>query len=184
MAVGARPATPRARITALHDRVPAHPTVTPVAARVWTEPAGTIPSLSATPMNAHLRAPGNESFVIAQQKRTPTGRTYTQPEDVTGAAVFLVTSDSDWGHGALLMVDDGWSRRRRHASRATKGAGWCRRPLLQAPRSPVSGGLGSPIHVVMRKPVQKRIGLLLFGQRLLQQRHHILLAAELRPGYE
>jgi NAD(P)-dependent dehydrogenase (short-subunit alcohol dehydrogenase family) len=67
------------------------------------------PGNVATPMNAHLRAPGNEEFVTAQQKRTPTGRSYMQPEDITGAAVFLATSDSDWVYGAILMVDDGWS---------------------------------------------------------------------------
>jgi NAD(P)-dependent dehydrogenase (short-subunit alcohol dehydrogenase family) len=67
------------------------------------------PGNVATPMNAHLRAPGNEEFVIAQQKRTPTGRAYMQPQDITGAAVFLASTDSDWVHGAILMVDDGWS---------------------------------------------------------------------------
>jgi len=67
------------------------------------------PGNVATPMNAHLRAPGNEEFVIAQQKRTPTGRAYMQPEDITGAAVFLASRDADWVHGAILMVDDGWS---------------------------------------------------------------------------
>jgi NAD(P)-dependent dehydrogenase (short-subunit alcohol dehydrogenase family) len=67
------------------------------------------PGNVATPMNAHLRAPGNEDFVLAQQKRTPTGRAYMEPDDITGAAVFLASSDSDWVHGAILMVDDGWS---------------------------------------------------------------------------
>jgi NAD(P)-dependent dehydrogenase (short-subunit alcohol dehydrogenase family) len=67
------------------------------------------PGNVATPMNAHLRSPGNEDFVLAQQKRTPTGRSYMQPEDITGAAVFLASSDSDWVYGAILMVDDGWS---------------------------------------------------------------------------
>jgi NAD(P)-dependent dehydrogenase (short-subunit alcohol dehydrogenase family) len=32
-----------------------------------------------------------------------------QPQDITGAAVFLASTDSDWVHGAILMVDDGWS---------------------------------------------------------------------------
>jgi NAD(P)-dependent dehydrogenase (short-subunit alcohol dehydrogenase family) len=67
------------------------------------------PGNVATPMNAHLRAPGQEEFVIAQQKRTPTGRAYMQPDDMAGAAVFLASRDSDWVHGAILMVDDGWS---------------------------------------------------------------------------
>jgi NAD(P)-dependent dehydrogenase (short-subunit alcohol dehydrogenase family) len=67
------------------------------------------PGNVATPMNAHLRSPGNEEFVIAQQKRTPTGRAYMQPEDIAGAAVFLASRDSDWMFGAILMVDDGWS---------------------------------------------------------------------------
>jgi NAD(P)-dependent dehydrogenase (short-subunit alcohol dehydrogenase family) len=67
------------------------------------------PGNVATQMNAHLRAEGNEAFLKTLQDRTPTGRSYMQPEDITGAAVFLATSDSDWVHGAILMVDDGWS---------------------------------------------------------------------------
>jgi NAD(P)-dependent dehydrogenase (short-subunit alcohol dehydrogenase family) len=67
------------------------------------------PGNVATQMNAHLRSEGNEAFLKTLQDRTPTGRSYMQPEDITGAAVFLAASDSDWVHGAILMVDDGWS---------------------------------------------------------------------------
>jgi NAD(P)-dependent dehydrogenase (short-subunit alcohol dehydrogenase family) len=67
------------------------------------------PGNVATQMNAHLRSPGSEAFLKTLQDRTPTGRSYMQPEDITGAAVFLAASDSDWVHGAILMVDDGWS---------------------------------------------------------------------------
>jgi NAD(P)-dependent dehydrogenase (short-subunit alcohol dehydrogenase family) len=67
------------------------------------------PGNVATPMNAHFRDGKHEDYVIAQQKRTPTGRSFMQPEDLTGAAVFLASPDSDWVCGAILMVDDGWT---------------------------------------------------------------------------
>jgi NAD(P)-dependent dehydrogenase (short-subunit alcohol dehydrogenase family) len=67
------------------------------------------PGNVATPMNAHLRNGEHEDYVLAQQKRTPTGRSFMQPEDLTGAAVFLASADSDWMCGAIVMVDDGWS---------------------------------------------------------------------------
>jgi NAD(P)-dependent dehydrogenase (short-subunit alcohol dehydrogenase family) len=67
------------------------------------------PGNVATPMNAHVRDGHHEDYVLEQQKRTPTGRSFMQPEDLTGAAVFLASADSDWVCGAILMVDDGWS---------------------------------------------------------------------------
>lgn len=65
------------------------------------------PGNVATPMNAHLQA--DEPYVAAQQKRTPTGRAFMEVKDITGAALFLASSESDGVHGATLMVDDAWS---------------------------------------------------------------------------
>ena len=37
------------------------------------------------------------------------GDTVTQPDDLSGAAVFFASSDSDQVHGAHLLVDGGWA---------------------------------------------------------------------------
>jgi len=40
---------------------------------------------------------------------TPTGIAFLDPEDLTGAAVFLASDDAKMVHGATIMVDAGWS---------------------------------------------------------------------------
>jgi NAD(P)-dependent dehydrogenase (short-subunit alcohol dehydrogenase family) len=67
------------------------------------------PGNVATPINAHLRGSGNEAYVQKMSEHTPTGRSFMDPEDMTGAAVYLASDDAKGVHGAILMVDDGWS---------------------------------------------------------------------------
>lgn len=67
------------------------------------------PGNVATPINEHLRGPGNEQYIKLMSDNTPTGRAFMDVEDITGAAVFLSSEDSKGVHGAILMVDDGWS---------------------------------------------------------------------------
>lgn len=67
------------------------------------------PGNVATPLNAHLRAPGNEAYINLMQTMTPTGRDFLSVEEMTGAAVFLASDDASAIHGATLMVDAGWS---------------------------------------------------------------------------
>jgi NAD(P)-dependent dehydrogenase (short-subunit alcohol dehydrogenase family) len=67
------------------------------------------PGNVATPLNAHLRGPGNENYVRLMRTMTPTGRDFLSPEEITGAAVFLASDDAAAVHGATLMVDAGWS---------------------------------------------------------------------------
>jgi NAD(P)-dependent dehydrogenase (short-subunit alcohol dehydrogenase family) len=67
------------------------------------------PGNVATPLNAHLRGPGNEDYLKLMRTMTPTGRDFLGVEEMTGAAVFLASDDASAIHGATLMVDAGWS---------------------------------------------------------------------------
>jgi NAD(P)-dependent dehydrogenase (short-subunit alcohol dehydrogenase family) len=67
------------------------------------------PGNVATPLNAHLRGPGNEKYIEMMRAMTPTGRDFLSVEEMTGAAVFLASDDASAIHGATLMVDGGWS---------------------------------------------------------------------------
>lgn len=67
------------------------------------------PGNIATPLNAHLRGPGMEHYVQQMRNMTPTGRDFLDPEELTGAAVFLASADSDAVHGQTVAVDAGWS---------------------------------------------------------------------------
>ncbi len=58
-------------------------------------------------MNAAYRA--NEGYDEHQASLTPNGIGHINPNDLTGAAVFLASSDADQVHGANLLVDGGWS---------------------------------------------------------------------------
>ena len=60
-----------------------------------------------TDMNAALRA--TEGYDARQAELTPAGVGHMDPEQLTGAAVFLASSDSDSVHGADLLVDNGWA---------------------------------------------------------------------------
>jgi NAD(P)-dependent dehydrogenase (short-subunit alcohol dehydrogenase family) len=67
------------------------------------------PGNVATPLNAHLRGPGNEAYLGLMRTMTPTGRDFLSPDEMTGAALFLATDDSAAMHGATVLVDAGWS---------------------------------------------------------------------------
>ncbi len=59
-----------------------------------------------TDMNAALRAQGD--YDAKQAALTPAGVGHMDPDQLTGAAVFLASSDSDSVHGVDLLVDNGW----------------------------------------------------------------------------
>jgi NAD(P)-dependent dehydrogenase (short-subunit alcohol dehydrogenase family) len=67
------------------------------------------PGNIATPLNAHLRGPGMEHYMAQMRSLTPTGRDFLDPEELTGTAVYLASSDSDAVHGITVVVDAGWS---------------------------------------------------------------------------
>ncbi len=67
------------------------------------------PGNVATPLNAHVRGPGNEEYMELMRTLTPTGIDFMNPEDMTGAAVFLASDDSKMVHGETIIVDAGWS---------------------------------------------------------------------------
>ncbi len=62
-----------------------------------------------TPMNAHLRGPGNEAYMEQMRMLTPSGRDFLDPEEMTGAAVFLASAEASAVHGATILVDGGWA---------------------------------------------------------------------------
>jgi NAD(P)-dependent dehydrogenase (short-subunit alcohol dehydrogenase family) len=64
------------------------------------------PSLTDTPLASALL--GNEDKKEASNKRHPLGR-YGQPEDIAGAAVFLLSTDASWMTGQVLHLDGGMS---------------------------------------------------------------------------
>ena len=67
------------------------------------------PGNVATPLNAHVRGPGNEEYIEVMKTFTPTGIDFMEAEDMTGAAVFLASDDSKMVHGETIIVDAGWS---------------------------------------------------------------------------
>ena len=65
------------------------------------------PGNIATDMNAAFRA--SEGYDARQAALTPAGVGHMDPEQLTGAAVFLASADSDSVHGVDLLVDNGWA---------------------------------------------------------------------------
>ena len=67
------------------------------------------PGNVATPLNAHVRGPGNEEYIEVMKTFTPTGIDFMEAEDMTGTAVFLASEDSKMVQGETIIVDAGWS---------------------------------------------------------------------------
>ncbi|MDQ5921582.1 MAG: glucose 1-dehydrogenase [Pseudomonadota bacterium] len=63
------------------------------------------PGFTATPMNQELR--DNHPDFLQTVKGAPSGCLLMQPQDLTGAAVFLASDDSMRVHGLDLIVDGG-----------------------------------------------------------------------------
>lgn len=68
------------------------------------------PGNTATPMNENLRTESQYAgFVAMMAARTPSGRTYSKPEEMAQAALYLSCEDSKPVHGAILTLDEGFS---------------------------------------------------------------------------
>ena len=65
------------------------------------------PGGAKTDMNLEQRQiPG---FKTKVDRLTPSGSYFMEPDDLSGAAVFLASGDSDSVHGAHITVDGGWT---------------------------------------------------------------------------
>ena len=62
-----------------------------------------------TPMNAWMREPENEEVVRRFERLNPSGRAFSEPEDIVNTALFLSTGDSAAFYGAVLVADEGLS---------------------------------------------------------------------------
>ena len=68
------------------------------------------PGHTATPGNEHLRAdPAFAARIEAIAARTPSGRAWSEPDDMARAALFLACDDSRAMHGAVIVVDEGYT---------------------------------------------------------------------------
>ncbi|WP_431301083.1 SDR family NAD(P)-dependent oxidoreductase [Tabrizicola sp. BL-A-41-H6] len=68
------------------------------------------PGNTATPMNENLRTEAQYAgFIDAMAARTPSGRTYSKPEEMAQAILYLASDDSKPVHGAILTLDEGFS---------------------------------------------------------------------------
>jgi NAD(P)-dependent dehydrogenase (short-subunit alcohol dehydrogenase family) len=68
------------------------------------------PGNTATPMNENLRTEDQyKGFIDMMAARTPSGRTYSKPEEMAQAALYLSCDDSKPIHGAILVLDEGFS---------------------------------------------------------------------------
>jgi len=64
------------------------------------------PGFVATALNAAFRS--NPKIVESLRQRTPSGEAYMDASELSGAAVFLASDDSQAVHGLDLRVDNGW----------------------------------------------------------------------------
>ena len=69
-----------------------------------------LPGNTATPMNLAIRTqPEYAQLLEFMAGRTPSNRTYSEPEEMASAAVFMASDDSPGMYGALLVLDEGFS---------------------------------------------------------------------------
>jgi 3-oxoacyl-[acyl-carrier protein] reductase len=69
-----------------------------------------LPGNTATPMNENIRTEAEfKPMLDAMAAATPSGRTYSEAIDMARAALFLASGDGRAMHGALLVMDEGFS---------------------------------------------------------------------------
>lgn len=68
------------------------------------------PGNTATPMNEDIRTqPEMTGLLDFMAARTPSGRTYSEPEDIAGAVLFLCSDAAKAMHGSCMLMDEGFS---------------------------------------------------------------------------
>lgn len=66
------------------------------------------PGNTATPLNENDRhGEGSEAIIAAKSALTPSGRTYSPPEEIAATIHFLVSGKINAMHGATILVDEG-----------------------------------------------------------------------------
>ncbi|WP_293972041.1 SDR family oxidoreductase [Sphingopyxis sp.] len=68
------------------------------------------PGNTATPMNAAVRTdPANIAFLEEMKKRTPSPQVFSDPEDIAGLVLFLLSHRARAMHGSTVLMDEGLS---------------------------------------------------------------------------
>ncbi|MEK9285148.1 MULTISPECIES: SDR family NAD(P)-dependent oxidoreductase [unclassified Bradyrhizobium] len=66
------------------------------------------PGNTETPLNASDRTgPGSEEILSRKALATPSGRTYSPPEEIAQAVLFLASDDVKAMHGSTIIIDEG-----------------------------------------------------------------------------
>ena len=60
-----------------------------------------------TPMNAWMREQENQEVVRRFETLNPSGRAFSEPEDMVNTALFLCTAESAAFYGSVLVADEG-----------------------------------------------------------------------------
>ena len=68
------------------------------------------PGNTATPLNEEMRLdPACADLMAAKDAATPSNRTYSPPEEMAQAALFLAADDVRAMHGTTILIDEGMS---------------------------------------------------------------------------
>ncbi|MGI4877248.1 MAG: SDR family NAD(P)-dependent oxidoreductase [Janthinobacterium lividum] len=68
------------------------------------------PGNTATPMNEDIRTdPSFQPLLDIMAARTPSGRVYSDPDDIAGLALYMLSSDARAMHGSTVLIDEGFS---------------------------------------------------------------------------
>ncbi len=68
------------------------------------------PGNTATPMNENIRTDAAlKPMLDAMTARTPSGRTYSDPDEMAGLALYLLSDEARAMHGSTVLMDEGFS---------------------------------------------------------------------------
>ncbi|MEP9379144.1 SDR family oxidoreductase [Aquabacter sp. CN5-332] len=68
------------------------------------------PGNTATPINEDIRTrPDLAPFLNAMAEKTPSGRTYSDPQDIAALASFLSSDEAKAMHGSTILIDEGFT---------------------------------------------------------------------------
>lgn len=70
---------------------------------------GIAPGNVETPINAEVRRPENHAILERYRQITPSGRVYSQPQDIANIALFLASDDAAALYGTIVVADEGLS---------------------------------------------------------------------------